>query len=64
MDVLISFLKKFLNVNEYNKYKVAGIKYIEKSFKRTKLIKIEIVHMTGKRGIPKNRQIQGKQQRR
>ncbi len=61
MDGLTAFLKKFLDVNEYKKYKVAGIKYIEKSFKRTKLIKIEIVHMTGKRGIRKNRQIQGKQ---
>ena len=61
LDVLSTFLKKFLNVNQYNKYKEAGIKYIKKSFKRTKLIKIEIVQMTGKRGIRKNRQIQGKQ---
>ena len=60
MDGLRAFLKKFLNVKEYNKYKEAGIKYIEKSLKRTKLIKIEIVNMTGKRGIRKNRKILGK----
>ena len=61
MDGLSALLKKFLNENEYNKYKEAGIKYIENSLKRTKLIKIEIEHMTGKRGIRENRQIQGKQ---
>jgi hypothetical protein len=61
MDGLGAFLKKFLNVKEYNKHKEAGIKYIEKSLEKTKLIKIEIVHMTGKRGIRQNRQIQGKQ---
>ncbi len=61
MDGLSAFLKKFLNVKEYKKYKEAGIKYIEKSLEKTKLIKIEIVHMTGKRGIRKNRQIHGKQ---
>jgi hypothetical protein len=61
MDGLSALLKKFLDVNEYKKYKKAGIKYIEKSLKRTKLIKIEIVHMTGKRGIRENRQMQGKQ---
>ena len=60
MDGLRAFLKKFLNIEKYNKYRDAGIKYIEKSLKRTKLIKIEIVHMTGKRGIRKNRQILGK----
>jgi len=48
-------------VIDYEKYKEAGIKYIEKSMKKTKLIKIEIVHMTGKRGIRRNAQIQGKQ---
>jgi uncharacterized protein len=61
MDGLIAFLKKFLNLNELNRYKEEGIKYIEKSLKRTKLVKIEIEHMTGKRGIRENRQIQGKQ---
>jgi uncharacterized protein len=61
MEGLMAFFKKFLNSNEYNQYKEEGIKYIEKSLKRTKLIKIEIEHMTGKRGIHKNRQIQGKQ---
>jgi len=50
MDGLQAFLKKFLNECEYSKYREAGIKYIEKSFNRTKLLKIEIVHMTGKRG--------------
>jgi uncharacterized protein len=58
---LIALLEKFLNVNEYNQYKEEGIRYIEKSLKRTKVIKIEIEHMTGKRGICNNRQIQGKQ---
>ena len=57
MDGLSALLKKFLNENEYKKYKEAGIKYIEKSLKQTKLIKIEIVHMTGKRGIRENRDI-------
>jgi len=61
MDVLRAFLRKFLNAKEYNKYKEAGSKYIEKSFGKTKLIKIDIVHITGKRGISKNKQIQGKQ---
>lgn len=58
---LSTLLKKFLNKDEYNKYKEVGIKYIENSLKRTKLIKIEIEYMTGKRGIRENRQIQGKQ---
>ena len=53
IQALKAFLKKFLNSEEYNKYKEAGIKYIEKSLKRTKLIKITTVHMTGKRGIRK-----------
>jgi nitroimidazol reductase NimA-like FMN-containing flavoprotein (pyridoxamine 5'-phosphate oxidase superfamily) len=61
LDGLTALLTKFLNAKEYNQYKEAGIEYIEKSLKRTKLIKIETVHMTGKRGIRKNRQIQGKQ---
>jgi len=61
MDGLCALLKKFLNKDEYSKYKEAGIKYIESSLKRTKLIKIEIEHMTGKRGIRENRQIQAKQ---
>lgn len=61
MDGLIAFLKKFLNLNEFNQYKEEAIKYIEKSLKRTKLFKIEIEHMTGKRGIRENRQIEGKQ---
>lgn len=61
VEGLLALLKRFLDSNEYNKYKEEGIKYIEKSLKRTKLIKIEIEHMTGKRGIRNNRQIQGKQ---
>jgi len=61
MDGLCALLKKFLNKDEYSKYKEAGIKYIGSSLKRTKLIKIEIEHMTGKRGIRENRQIQAKQ---
>ncbi len=51
MDGLQALLKKFLDENQYSKYKEAGIKYIEKSLNRTKLVKIEIMHMTGKRGI-------------
>lgn len=58
---LIGLLDKFLYLNDFNQYKEEGIKYIEKSLKRTKLIKIEIHHMTGKRGIRKNIQIQGRQ---
>jgi len=62
LDGLKALLKRFLNEDEYMKYKEVGIKYIEKSLERTKLIKIDIEHMTGKRGIKKNNQIQGKQQ--
>jgi nitroimidazol reductase NimA-like FMN-containing flavoprotein (pyridoxamine 5'-phosphate oxidase superfamily) len=51
IDSLHVLFKKFLNVNDYNKYREAGIKYIEKSLNRTKVIKIEIVHMSGKRGV-------------
>ena len=61
MEGLCALLKKFLDKDYYSKYKEPGIKYIESSLKRTKLIKIEIEHMTGKRGIRENRQIQGKQ---
>ena len=61
MDGLCALLKKFLDEYEYSKYKESGVKYIESSLKRTKLIKIEIEHMTGKRGIKENRQIRGKQ---
>ena len=42
LEGLSVFLKKFLNANEYKKYKDAGIKYIEKSLEKTKLVKIEI----------------------
>ena len=61
LDGLIALLKKFLSANEFIRYEEEGIQYIEKSLKRTKLIKIEIEHMTGKRGIRDNKQIQGKQ---
>jgi len=61
MEGLIALLKKFLTAIEYNQYKEEGIKYIEKSLERTKLIEIEIEHITGKRGIRNNRQIPGKQ---
>jgi hypothetical protein len=60
-DGLVALLNKFLNSSDLKQYKEEGIKYIEKALKRTKLIKIEIKHITGKRGIRKNRQIQGKQ---
>ena len=61
MDGLCALLKKFLDEDNYRIYKEAGIKYAESSLKRTKLIKIEIEHIAGKRGIRENRQIQGKQ---
>ena len=61
MEGLCALFQKFLDKDDYRKYKEAGIKYIESAMKRTKLIKIEIEHMTGKRGIRENRQIQGKQ---
>ncbi len=59
MDGLIALLKRFLSEKEYNKYKTVGIKYIKKAFDKTKLIKIELVHMTGKRGIRQNKEIRG-----
>jgi nitroimidazol reductase NimA-like FMN-containing flavoprotein (pyridoxamine 5'-phosphate oxidase superfamily) len=61
MDGLSALLEKFLDITAHNKYREAGIKYIERSREKTKLIRIEIVHMTGKRGIRKNREIPGKQ---
>lgn len=61
LDGLIALLDKFLSLSELNLPKEEGINYIEKSLKRTKLIKIEIEHMTGKRGIRENRQILGQQ---
>lgn len=60
-EVLIAFLLKFLNLCKCNKYQTNGLGYIERSMKKVKLIKIEIEHMTGKRGISKNKEIQGKQ---
>lgn len=61
LDGLVALLRKFLNLTQFNQYLDAGIKYIEKSSKRTTLVKIEIDHMTGKRGIRENTQIQGRQ---
>lgn len=61
VEGLLALLKKFLNANEYDKHKAEGQKYIEKSLKKTKLFKIQIEHMTGKRGISSNKLIQGKQ---
>ena len=61
MDGLCALFKKFLNDDEYMKYKKVGINYIVKSLERTKLIKIDIEHMTGKRGIKGNKEILGKQ---
>ncbi|WP_022664043.1 pyridoxamine 5'-phosphate oxidase family protein [Desulfospira joergensenii] len=43
--------KKFLSREDSQMHKEEGMKYIEKSLNRTKLIKIEIKHMTGKKGI-------------
>jgi len=51
MDGLMALFKNFLTEENYLKYKEAGIQYIEKSFNRTQLMKIEIHHMTGKKGI-------------
>ncbi len=62
MDGLCALFKKFLDEDTYKKYKETGIKYNENSLKRTKLIKIEIEHTTGKRGLRGNRRIRGKQQ--
>lgn len=61
MSGLSAFLNRFLNEHEYGKFKDEGNKYIKKFLKKTKLIKIEIEHMTGKRGIRENRELQGKQ---
>lgn len=44
------FLRKFLNEKDYQVHHESGMNYIEKSLNRTKLVKIEIKHMTGKRG--------------
>jgi hypothetical protein len=61
LEVLIAFLKKFLNVSQCSQYETDGIRYVETSMKKTTLMKIEIEHMTGKRGISKNKDIRGKQ---
>lgn len=50
LDGLHAFLKKFLSEKDYQVHQKEGMNYIEKSLTRTKLIKIEIQHMTGKRG--------------
>ena len=54
IEGLHALLKKFLGPNDYEKYKNDGTEYIEKSLNQTKLIKIEIMYMTGKRGIKKS----------
>jgi nitroimidazol reductase NimA-like FMN-containing flavoprotein (pyridoxamine 5'-phosphate oxidase superfamily) len=59
-DGLQALLRKFLNLKNLCQYEDEGIKYIDNSLNRTKLIKIEIKHMSGKRGIRENIQIQGK----
>lgn len=61
-EVLMAFLKKFLYISRCSRYEPDGISYVERSTKKTTLMKIEIEHMTGKRGISKNKEIQGKQQ--
>lgn len=61
LEVLIAFLKKFLSISQCSQYEQDGISYVERSMKRTRLMKIELEHMTGKRGISKNRKIRGKQ---
>lgn len=60
-DGLEAFLKKFLNDDDYKKYKGEGIDYIKKSMGKTKLVKIKIAQLTGKRGVRDNMGIQGKQ---
>jgi hypothetical protein len=51
-------VKKFLDKDDYIKFREAGNNYIAKSLKRTTLIKIKIKikieHMTGKRRIKEN----------
>lgn len=54
LEVLHVFLKRFLSKDDYEKYREDGIKYIEKALNYTMLIKIEIMHMTGKRSIHAN----------
>ena len=61
-EVLMAFLKKFLYISRCSQYEPDGISYVERSTKKTTLMKIEIEHMTGKRGISKNKEIRGKQQ--
>ena len=60
-DGLHALLNKFLDLTDLRQYEDEGIKYIENSLNRTKLIKIEIKHMSGKSGIRENIQIQGQQ---
>ncbi|MBI5583097.1 MAG: pyridoxamine 5'-phosphate oxidase family protein [Deltaproteobacteria bacterium] len=60
-EVLIAFLKKFLDISQCRQYETDGIRYVERSMKKTTLMKIEIEQMTGKRGISKNKDILGKQ---
>ena len=60
-DGLIGLLKRFLSEDDYSKYKDAGNEYIANSLKRTKLIRIDIERVTGKRGIREDKQMSGKQ---
>ena len=51
LEGLHILLKRFLSKEGYETHKEEGLKYIEKSLDRTKLIKIEIKYMSGKKGI-------------
>lgn len=60
-DGLHALLNKFLDLKDLRQYEDEGVKYIKNSLNITKLIKIEIKHISGKRGIRKNLKIQGTQ---
>ena len=60
-DGLKALLNKFLELTDLRQHEDEGIKYIDNSLKMTKLVKIEIKHISGKRGIKENIKIKGKQ---
>lgn len=51
IEGLYALFKKFIAHEDYDRFKDNGSLYIEKNLSRTTLIKIEIIHMTGKKGI-------------
>jgi len=61
LNGLVSLSDKFLGMTGHGDLRDEGRRYIERSLARTKLIKIEVEHMTGKRGIRTNVRLDGKQ---